>query len=74
MLSFTFDMVADLTPLMTWNTHTVFVSLVCEFKTDASENNIVTVWDARVPREMTELHKIDVSSEHIEYYLTDINK
>lgn len=44
-LSFNFDMKADLTPLMTWNTHTIFASLVCEFKTSLTELNTVTVWD-----------------------------
>ena len=40
-LSFTFDMVADLTKLYTWNTNMVLASLVCEFEGDSS----VTVWD-----------------------------
>ena len=44
-LSFNFQMKADLTTLMTWNTHTVFVSLVCEYETPTSSSNSITVWD-----------------------------
>jgi len=32
------------------------------------------VWDARITRENTDHHHIDVSREHVEYYLTDINR
>ena len=73
-LSFNFDLAADLKPLMTWNTHTIFASLVCQYKTDASDLNEVTVWDQRIRRDDPEHHLINVSSEFIEYYLTDINK
>ena len=44
-VSFTFDMDVDLTPLMNWNTHTVFATLVCEYSTKSSGFNSVTVWD-----------------------------
>ena len=64
----------DLTPLMTWNTHTVFTSLVCEFQTPTAEANAVTVWDQRVRRDHPEEHVIDLNEEYLEYYLTDINK
>jgi len=30
-LSFNFDLAVDLKPLMTWNTHTVFASVVCQY-------------------------------------------
>ena len=72
-MSFTFDMTADLTPLMTWNTHTVFASLVCDYETPESEINSITVWDQRSPRDREENHKINLTKEHIEYYLTDVN-
>ena len=67
-------MKTDLTPLMTWNTHTVFLSLVCEFETKTTDVNFVTVWDQRIKREDVANHQIDLSKEYIEYYLTDINK
>lgn len=44
-MSFTFDMDVDLTPIINWNTHTIFASLVCEFSTETSARNSVTVWD-----------------------------
>ena len=47
-LSFNFNMKVDLTPLMTWNTHTVFASIVCEFQTATTDVNSVTVWDQRI--------------------------
>jgi len=40
----------DLSPVMNWNTHTVFASLVCEFTTPTSPFNSVTVWDQRIMR------------------------
>ena len=73
-LSFTFDMTVDLEPLMTWNTHTIFATLICVFETDSSKENFITVWDQRIPRTDKEHWKIDLTNEHIEYYLTDINK
>ena len=73
-LSFSFDMKVDLTPLMNWNTHTIFASVVCEYDSDTSAENSVTVWDQRVTRENTQHHQIDLKDEHIEYYLTDINR
>ena len=60
---------------MNWNTHTVFAAIVCEYTTAASPNhNSVTVWDQRVMRAVPEHHHIHVESEHVEYYLTDLNK
>ena len=35
-VSFSFDMDVDLTPLMNWNTHTLFMTLVCEYSTKSS--------------------------------------
>ena len=73
-LSFTFDMDVDLTPIINWNTHTIFLSLVCEFETETSKRNSVTVWDQRVMRTAPEHHQIKLKNEHVEYYLTDINR
>ena len=73
-LSFTFDLDVDLTPIINWNTHTLFMTLVCEYSTDTSPENSVTVWDQRVSRTATDHHQIKLSNEHVEYYLTDINK
>ena len=73
-LTFSFDMKVDLTPLMTWNTHTIFARLICVFETETSKENSITVWDQRIPRTDTEHWVIDVKNEFIEYYLTDINK
>ena len=73
-LSFVFDMDLDLTPLMNWNTHTVFATLVCEYSTEASQNNQVTVWDQRVMRAAPEHHHIQLENESVEYYITDINR
>jgi len=43
-LSFSFDMIADLSNLFNWNTNMVFLSLVCEFG-DHADKQRVTVWD-----------------------------
>ena len=59
---------------MTWNTHTIFASLICVFETENSTENSITVWDQRIPRTDTEHWKIELSNEHVEYYLTDMNK
>ena len=59
---------------MNWNTHTVFAMLVCEFETETSAKNSVTVWDQRVMRSAPEHHHIKLTKEHVEYYLTDINR
>ena len=34
----------------------------------------MTVWDQRITREDTDHWLIDVTDEHVEYYLTDMNK
>ena len=73
-LSFVFDMDIDLTPLMNWNTHTIFAMVVCEYSTPSSLKNSLIVWDQRVQRSVPEHHHISVTREHVEYYLTDINK
>ena len=73
-VSFTFDMDIDLTPIINWNTHTIFASIVCEFSTEVSKYNSVTVWDQRVMRESPEHHHLKLTNEHVEYYLTDINR
>lgn len=73
-LAFSFDMDVDLEPLINWNTHTLFMTLVCEFSTEASTENSITVWDQRVMRSAPEHHHIQLTNEHVEYYLTDINK
>mmetsp|Transcript_43175 Transcript_43175/g.57116 ORF Transcript_43175/g.57116 Transcript_43175/m.57116 type:complete len:204 (+) Transcript_43175:33-644(+) len=73
-VSFTFDMEVDLTPVMNWNTHTVFATLVCEYSTNTSPFNSVTVWDQRVQRADPDNHLIKLTREHVEYYLTDLNK
>ena len=62
----------DLTPLINWNTHTIFASLICEF-TSANQHSSVSVWDQRVMRTAKEHHHIQLANEHVEYYLTDIN-
>ena len=72
-MSFMFDLNVDLTPLMNWNTHTIFAAVVCEFNSNGEQSS-VTVWDQRVVRTATEHHHIDLTNEHVEYYLTDINK
>ena len=73
-LSFTFDLDADLTPVFNWNTNLLFVYLSCEYKTDKSDFNKVTIWDQRVERSNPKTHHIQLKDEHLEYYLTDINK
>ena len=73
-LAFTFDLKVDLEPIMTWNTHTIFATLTAVFDTETSKENSITVWDQRIPRTDAEHWKIDLSNEHVEYYLTDINK
>ncbi len=55
--------------LFTWNTNMVFVSLVCKY-----ENASVTVWDQRIIRPDLKNHVLHLKKEHIEYYLTDLNK
>ena len=73
-MAFTFDLEVDLEPLMTWNTHTIFATLTCVYDTPTSKENSVTVWDQRIPREFGQEHfKINLTNEHVEYYLTDIN-
>ena len=67
-------MKADLTPLMTWNTNMIFASVVCEYETETSTKNSVTVWDQRILRTDTDNHLIDLTDETVEYYLTDINR
>ena len=44
-LAFSFDMDIDMTPIMNWNTHTVFAYLICEFETKTSKTNSISVWD-----------------------------
>ena len=56
--SFQFDMEADISDLFNWNTNIIFLAMVCEFKTDQSAKNSVTVWDQRIPREQSEFHKL----------------
>ena len=73
-VSFTFDLDVDLTPIINWNTHTIFASVVCEFATETSAHNSVTVWDQRIMRTAPEYHQIKLKNEHVEYYLTDINR
>ena len=73
-LDFTFDLKVDLEPIMTWNTHTIFATLVAVYETENSKENSVTVWDQRIPRTDKDNWKIDLKNEHVEYYLTDINK
>jgi len=72
--SFTFDLKADFGPMMDWNTNIVFAYITCEFKTDKSEKNFVTIWDRRIGRFETEEQWIDIKRALPEYYLTDINK
>ena len=59
---------------MTWNTNMIFASIVCQYQTATSDTNIVTVWDQRILRTDTDHWLIDVTNEHVEYYLTDMNK
>lgn len=73
-MSFTFDLDVDVTPLMNWNTHTVLAAVVCEFTSDSGHPSSVTVWDQRIMRPATEHHHISLKNEHVEYYLTDVNK
>ena len=73
-LAFTFDLKVDLEPIMTWNTHTIFATLIAVYETEDSKENSVTVWDQRIQRTDTEHWKIYLDNEHVEYYLTDINK
>ena len=73
-VSFTFDMDVDLTPVMNWNTHTIFATLVCEWENKDKVFNSVTVWDQRVQRKEPDHHHIKLTREHVEYYLTDLNK
>ena len=47
----------------------VFVSLVCKY-----DNASVTVWDQRIKRPDLKNHVLHLKKEHIEYYLTDLNK
>ena len=68
-LSFTFNLNADLTPLYNWNTNMLLVSLVCSFDADA-----ITVWDQRILRTDTAHHTLALTREHVEYYLTDVNR
>ena len=44
-LAFSFNLDLDLKPLMNWNTHTVFATIICEFSTETSQSNSITVWD-----------------------------
>ena len=44
-LAFSFDMFVDLEPVMTWNTHTIFATLICVYNTESSKENSITVWD-----------------------------
>lgn len=73
-MSFTFDLDVDVTPLMNWNTHTVLAAVVCEFTSEKGEASSVTVWDQRIMRPATEHHHIQLTNEHVEYYLTDVNR
>ena len=43
--SFQFDLKADISDLFNWNTNIIFLSIVCEFETEASKKNSVIVWD-----------------------------
>ena len=77
--SLTFDLKADLEPLMTWNTNIVFLSLVATWESnlDASKLNTVTVWDTRIPRtddERSHAYSLDLENEYFEYWLSDINR
>lgn len=73
-LSFNFDLQADLEPLFNWNTNIVFLSLSCEYNTSKSDFNKVTFWDQRIPRTDVKNHKLKLSREYPEYYITDVNK
>ena len=72
--SFQFDMKADISDLFNWNTNIIFLSMVCEYETDQSSKNAVTVWDQRIPRESTEFYKLDLKNEWVEYFLTDVSQ
>lgn len=73
-LSFSFDLQADLEPLFNWNTNIVFLSLSCEYNTSKSDFNKVTFWDQRISRTDVKNHKLKLSREYPEYYITDVNK
>ena len=51
-VSFTFDMDADLTSLFNWNTNLIFTSLVCQYTTGKKDGfkNTITIWDKRMLR------------------------
>ena len=72
--SFQFNFKGDLSGLFNWNTNLIFVSIVCEYETDQSPLNSVTVWDQRILRTMTEFYNLDLKDEWVEYYLTDVTK
>jgi hypothetical protein len=44
-ISFTFDLDADLTKVYNWNTNLLFVYLTCEFVSEATDFNLITIWD-----------------------------
>ena len=73
-VAFSFDMEVDTEPLMNWNTNMVFLSIVCEFETETSSTNSVTVWDQRIERKNEHFWKVSLEEEWVEYYLTDINR
>ena len=72
--SFKFDMKADISDLFNWNTNIIFLSVVCEFETEHSKKNAITIWDQRIMRESEEFYKLDLKEEWVEYYLTDITQ
>ena len=43
--SFQFDLKADLRGLFNWNTNIIFASIICEYETEQSKVNAITVWD-----------------------------
>ena len=58
--AFQFNFKADITGLINWNTNIIFASIVCEYETESSKVNYVTVWDQRIKREATEFHHLDL--------------
>ena len=67
-------MKADISDLFNWNTNIIFLAVVCEYETDQSGKNAVTVWDQRILRESTQFYKLDLKDEWVEYYLTDVTQ
>ena len=51
--AFQFDMKADIRGLINWNTNIIFASIVCQYETDKTKINYITVWDQRIKRDDT---------------------